>query len=982
MSEPRDVGHFADDGSQDPRVVEWAAEIADRIQAGEPVDLEELTRAHPERAALLRRLLPAIEMMAGLRADPVAGAGAGRRTGRGPEGDPEVLGDFQLVRELGHGGMGVVYEARQLSLGGRRVAVKILPAATALDSRQVRRFQVEVQAAACLDHEHIVPVYAVGHERGVSYYVMRLIEGRNLGEIIRERRRLEGCEAATEETGDPIEPDALTTMLANMLASGSLVPRMDDPVDETTLATGSARTVDAQTRHGSDSTSSPASGSSTRDRAYFRTVARLGVQAAEALDYAHREGVLHRDIKPANLLVDPRGHLWVTDFGLARLRGNSDLTRTGDVVGTLRYMSPEQAQARRIPIDHRTDVYSLGVTIYEMLTLRPAFGGTDRARLLRRIAEEEPRPPRRLNRRIHRDLETVVLKAMAKEPARRYQSAGELAADLGRFLEGLPVRARRVAIWRRVVTWVKAHRTTAILIAMGVASAVMIASVRGLLQRKEAEFFARRFETASVTELAEIIPHLDLSDPSVVAWLDRLYAEGDPGQKLAAALMLAPTRAACKDHILDQFLNADQRLIRTLLPLLRRRIPEHLIARLESEIDGGPVAALSPAESELSDRRRANAACALIILGRDGRGWSLLRSAPDPQARSFFIAALGPAGVEPERLVGQLNDPLTSSSIRSAVIQGLDLIPEALWPPNLHADLAENLLRLYRDDPDAGVHGSAKWLLRRWGRQADLAIIDRELAGTREDDPPFHWRISREGLTVVTVDSPSLDRIIEVSDTEISVETYKRLCPDLSFLSRTISPDDSHPMNSVSYYDAAAFCNELTTREGMSPADQCFVASKGPEERFSPSPNYLERRGFRLPTRREFEVLCAAGTRTSRYCGESEGLLSRYAWTLPHSRGHAHPVGSLLPNDLGLFDTLGNLLEWCQRTADQGPDHPQQQADLRGGHYSWSPPGEVTISLAVARAEMGRRHPSQGFRVVRTKQPRDNDVTHRIHNRS
>src|SRR5262249_50308581 len=150
----------------------------------------------------------------------------------------------------------------------------------------------------------------------------------------------------------------------------------------------------------------------------FRTVARLGVQAAEALDYAHREGILHRDIKPANLLVDRRGDLWVTDFGLARLRGPSELTPAGDLVGTLRYISPEQARARPIPIDHRTDVYSLGVTLYEMLTLRPAFGGTGRAQLLRRIAEEEPRPPRRLNRRIPRDLEIVVLKAMSKEPAR------------------------------------------------------------------------------------------------------------------------------------------------------------------------------------------------------------------------------------------------------------------------------------------------------------------------------------------------------------------------------------------------------------------------------------------------------------------------------------------------------------------------------------------------------------------------------------
>jgi formylglycine-generating enzyme required for sulfatase activity len=181
-------------------------------------------------------------------------------------------------------------------------------------------------------------------------------------------------------------------------------------------------------------------------------------------------------------------------------------------------------------------------------------------------------------------------------------------------------------------------------------------------------------------------------------------------------------------------------------------------------------------------------------------------------------------------------------------------------------------------------------------------------------------------------------------------------------------------MNGVSFHDAAAFCNELTVREGMDPADQCFLPRELSVGSPGLAPGWLERRGFRLPAGREFDALCAAGTSTSRFCGESEGLLYRYAWTLPHSSGHAHPVGGLLPNDLGLFDTLGNLLEWCLRTPDQGPDPPQQQADLRGGHYSWSPPGEVSVSLAVSRPEMERRHPSQGFRVVRTRSSKNNEV--------
>src|SRR5205823_7117181 len=174
---------------------------------------------------------------------------------------------------------------------------------------------------------------------------------------------------------------------------------------------------------------------STKTPAFFRTVANLGVQAAEALEHAHQLGVIHRDIKSANLLVDERGNLWVTDFGLAHCQSQAGLTMSGDLVGTLRYMSPEQALARRVETDHRTDVYSLGATLYELLTLEPVFNGRDRQELLRQIAFEAPKPPRRLNRAIPAELETIVLKALEKNPTDRYATAQELADDLERYLK-------------------------------------------------------------------------------------------------------------------------------------------------------------------------------------------------------------------------------------------------------------------------------------------------------------------------------------------------------------------------------------------------------------------------------------------------------------------------------------------------------------------------------------------------------------------
>jgi serine/threonine-protein kinase len=278
-----------------------------------------------------------------------------------------------------------VYEARQLSLG-RRVALKVLPFAAALDPRQLQRFRVEAQAAAMLHHTHIVPVYSVGVERGVHYYAMQFIDGRSLAEVIRELRRLHGL---TPKDHEPAGSARSTINLAAALASGEPGAAASPPGEATPQPS-----IAKQSAAMEPASPAPAlsSGTSITGRAFFQAAARLGIQAAEALEYAHSLGVVHRDVKPANLLLDARGNLWVTDFGLAQVQaeGGLTLTLTGDVLGTLRYMSPEQALGRRALVDHRSDIYSLGATLYELLTLHPAIEGTDRQEILRRIAFEEP----------------------------------------------------------------------------------------------------------------------------------------------------------------------------------------------------------------------------------------------------------------------------------------------------------------------------------------------------------------------------------------------------------------------------------------------------------------------------------------------------------------------------------------------------------------------------------------------------------------
>jgi eukaryotic-like serine/threonine-protein kinase len=387
------------------------------IQAGRPADPDRLLAEHPALAERLREFLNVTHIV-----DRVAG-------------EPEpALEDYRIIREIGRGGMGIVYEAEQ-SLRGRRVALKVLPSAAALDPRQLRRFQVEVTAAQLLSHRHIVPITSFGCERGVYFYAMQYIEGRDLAALIAELREAGGASV----TGSA-DPNGIRSQAESLNAGAS-----DSELSSVPLG-------------------SPAP---TYDSGFFRKVAQWALQAAEALDHAHEQRVLHRDIKPSNLLIDVRGNLWVADWGLAQVQGEDGMSRTGDVLGTLRYMSPEQALAQRVVIDGRTDIYSLGVTLYELLTLHPAFEGGDRQDLLRRIAHEEPRRPRKLVPALPRDFETIVLKAISKEREDRYKSAQELADDLRRFLNGQPIQARQPGPVDLALRWARRHRRS-------VASAAML----------------------------------------------------------------------------------------------------------------------------------------------------------------------------------------------------------------------------------------------------------------------------------------------------------------------------------------------------------------------------------------------------------------------------------------------------------------------------------------------------------------------------
>ncbi len=429
---------------QKDRLTDLLDRYLSALENGLPPRREELFEEHPDLAEPLGAYLDSLEELHDVAAGFGGPSGGPPAAAQDPQSSEKELGDYRLLREIGRGGMGVVYEARQISLG-RRVALKVLPFAAVLDSKQIARFKNEAQAAAQLDHPNIVSVYAVGAERGVHYYAMRFIDGQPLDRAIAELRRASG---------------------------GSTVDL--DEAEDTIDAVGESN--DAETEDVCPSTcGSFLTAKSTDGPEFFHAAAQLGIQAADALHAAHEYGIVHRDVKPSNLLLDGDGKLWVTDFGLARCQSDVALTRTGDVVGTMRYMSPEQAAGQTALVDQRTDVYSLGLTLYELLALRPAFPGEDGPVLLRRIDEQEPRHLGKLDPRIPSDLATVVHKAMAKQREERYTTAREFAEDLQRVLEGKPTVARPPTVADRFGKWVRRHQRIVTAV-----SVVCICAVLGL----------------------------------------------------------------------------------------------------------------------------------------------------------------------------------------------------------------------------------------------------------------------------------------------------------------------------------------------------------------------------------------------------------------------------------------------------------------------------------------------------------------------
>ena len=421
------------------------------IEQGRPIPPEELLRRHPRDAAHLRGYLSGLNLFhQAVEAEELTAAQAGL-SGAEPG---QQLGDYRLIREVGRGGMGVVYEAEQLSLK-RRVALKVLPFVIAGDEKRRQRFQTESQIAASIEHPSIVPVHAIGEERGIHFYAMQFIDGPSLGDWIGGIR--DSAETLCVAKG--------STRSAEIQTPSSAGRGADDDAPLSDVST-SVRSLDG-----------------SELRRHLRSVVGIGVQAAEALHAAHEYGVVHRDVKPSNLLIDEAGKVWITDFGLARCRGGSDLTQTGDMLGTLMYMSPEQVGGEGVVVDYRTDIYSLGITLYEAIVLRNplATGGPAAAMRARRTH----RRLRQWDARIPADLEMIVMKAIAEAPEDRYASMASLAEDLRRFEAGEPILAKPPCVARRVQAWARKRQQAVVSAVFALLVAVVALSITVVFAERE-----------------------------------------------------------------------------------------------------------------------------------------------------------------------------------------------------------------------------------------------------------------------------------------------------------------------------------------------------------------------------------------------------------------------------------------------------------------------------------------------------------------
>jgi serine/threonine protein kinase/formylglycine-generating enzyme required for sulfatase activity/Tfp pilus assembly protein PilF len=935
--------------SEPDLLVKLAEEFADRYRRGERPALTEYTDKYPDMAERIRELFPAMVMMEDL------GSVDGAPSPLSRVAPPQRLGEYRILREVGRGGMGIVYEAVQESLG-RHVALKVLPFAPVRDGNQQERFRREAKSAAQLHHSNIVPVFGVGEHEGTLYYAMQFIQGQGLDVVLGEIRRLRRAVAAegsiTCKTAAPLTASLAQNLLSGQLhgdglpaGNGAEPPPADTPNPARSASKGS------DVSQGSQEIREPLSTScglpSQPQAQYFRSVAGIGVQVAEALAYAHQQGMFHRDIKPSNLLLDAKGTVWLTDFGLVKAEGSDELTATGDIVGTIRYMAPERFQGK---CDARSDVYALGVTLYEMLALQPAYAESDRNKLIQQVTQSEPPRLGRLQKSVPRDLETIVHKAMEREPPDRYATAAQLAGDLHRFLEDRPIAARPTPMHERLRRWVRRNKVVAALTSAVVLLLLTVALVSSWwlfqLQQERDAVLATHVE-ALLTAAPESVPFiLDALKSRKADVLPNLserarQAQGTFLERLRLNVAVAVLGEDRGPHLCDLAGRTPPSESFNLLLALKCCDRESTVEKLntlyrQSWQPGVPTPERGKETSEQADADtiRCRLSIALLELGDPRAARAELALRADPSRRVLFIHLFptwhGDLGAVLD-LLRTVKDP----AFRSGLCLGLGSIDPVRMPSDSARALDALLAELYVSAPDGATHSAAWAALRRRGSSIPAIPQTQGPVAGRE------WFVNRQGMTLVGIEPGSfhpsdyeregplqtivVTRPFFMLDQELTAEWYRRFLESddhpagekLTEAARRVDP--SYPVARVDWESAILFCNWLSRAEGRTP---CYKPDASGRLGLSCD---FQANGYRVPTNAEFEHAFRAGTTTRFVTGQYVDRLADYGRLFESAYGtgkrYVWGTGKMYyPSPWGLFDILGNGWEMCWD--DEVPESP------------------------------------------------------------
>jgi formylglycine-generating enzyme required for sulfatase activity/serine/threonine protein kinase len=892
-------------GQDDDRVIDILERWEALRRAGQDASIDNLCAACEELAGDVRRRIIALDRLGAFLADAESHTpltvtsklhlNEGQHPPISPILVPAVI-SLSDLRFHARGGLGEVFQGYDEPLR-RWVAIKVLRWHCARSPVSRRRFENEAEITSRLDHPGVAPVYALGNAGdGRPYYAMRFIRGETMEEAI---DRFHSGDMSGRDAGE------------HRLAFRQLLVRFQD--------------------------------------------------VCNTIAYAHSKAVLHRDLKPRNVMLGEFGETIVVDWGLAKQLGDKPRGRAGEpgtdgqsenltdhagdtrpdeAMGSPGYMSPEQASGELNQIGPASDVYSLGAILYYLLTGRVAISGSDLATITRRTRAGEFVSPSQVDPSVHPALEAICLKAMALRPEDRYTSPQDVAEELGRWMADEPVLAWREPAAIRIRRWLRLHRSLVTSITVALCSCLVafgvflyFLSVRAARSQAdrlaEARGLVESLAFADVSAVPEIVRRLD---PDIELVTDRLYAMSratqaglDPKRhRTAVAIALLRLDSSQASYLVDRLIHEDS-----------------------------PPPELSVIRQALIDRGKADAVATYV--------WKLLDGGP--RARSEFVHLLAQVDPKPDKLLERIRSSQDNDHTRATLVLALGAYPIKRLAPSEREWIAQVLLRLFRSSPDAGLHSALRWLLgHEWGLERELSQFEAECASkdcaeTRFGRAPGrNWYVNGQMQTMALIRGPvefmmgspesevgrrpwredrllwRVERTFAIATNEVTRSQYEEFLDENPDVFRPDSaphhdrigkymPDPGCPVIGINFYEATRYCNWLNLKEGIPDSEWCYPKHIDPKKPLILSPNYLSRNGYRLPTEAEWELACRAGTQTSRPFGDSGAWMPAYAWFLENSLQRTHPVGSKKPNDFGLFDMLGNAIEWTFQIYDAPGDY-------------------------------------------------------------